>query len=402
MLARRLLILALLEQGSFAAADEQIAAYATSAELLHTSFYAWLVPIWHGMRALMRNDHALVETCLAQAEELARDAESDNAALMVFTLRVGLADATGTMSDHRELIETVMAPFAEAPMAQGYLAYYLVKAGDRPRAAQLIEQRTADGIAAIPKDAEWLTSVALLGEAGRLLGHRAAVTACAAALQPYRDLWLYDGIGAACYGRVADVLDRFVEFLDTRPGEPPVEPATGSVGELRRTGAAWSISWRGELATIADAKGVHDLATLLGHPRTPIHVLDLIGTGYTGGSAGPLLDQQARTAYRQRLRQLTDELAEAEEFADVGRTERLRAEQQFLAHELAAALGLGGRARVAGDPVERAHKAISMRIAAAIKAIDRVHAPLGRHLRASIRTGRHCVYEPEDDVTWHT
>ena len=30
------------------------------------------------------------------------------------------------------------------------------------------------------------------------------------------------------------------------------------------------------------------------------------------------------------------------------------------------------------------------------------HPPLGRHLRASVRTGRHCVYEPEDDVTWHT
>ena len=99
---------------------------------------------------------------------------------------------------------------------------------------------------------------------------------------------------------------------------------------------------------------------------------------------------------------MTDELAEAEQFADVGRAERLRTEQQFLVHELAAALGLGGRARVAGDPVERARKAVSMRIAAAIRMIERVHAPLGRHLRASVRTGRHCVYEPEDDVTWHT
>jgi hypothetical protein len=236
-----------------------------------------------------------------------------------------------------------------------------------------------------------------------LLEHRAAVTACAAAIEPYRDLWLYDGIGAACYGRVGELLDRFAEFLGTRPGEPRVAPADGSVGELRRTGAAWSISWRGEPATVADAKGIRDLATLLGHPRTPIHVLELMGTGWSGGGdAGPLLDQQARTAYRNRLRELTDELAEAEEFADVGRAERLRTEQQFLARELAAALGLGGRTRVAGDPVERARKAVSMRIAAAIRAIDRVHAPLGRHLRASVRTGRHCVYEPEDDVTWHT
>lgn len=41
-----------------------------------------------------------------------------------------------------------------------------------------------------------------------------------------------------------------------------------------------------------------------------------------------------------------------------------------------------------------------MRIAAAIKAIEKVHPPLGRHLKTSVRTGRHCVYQPEDDVTW--
>jgi len=402
LLARRLLVVALLEQGDFAAADEQIAAYARAAEQLHAAFYAWPVPIWRGMRALMRADYDAVDACLAEATKLARDAESENADLMVFSLQLGRADATGTMPDLRDLIDEIMAPYAYAPMAQAYLAYYFVKAADQRRAARLVDQRMADGIAAIPKDAEWLTSVALLGEAGRLLENRAAVTACAAALQPYRELWLYDGIGAACYGRVADFLDRFSGFLGTHPVESRTGPPAGSVGELRRSGAMWSVSWRGEPATLADAKGVRDLATLLSHPRTPVHVLDLIGSRYAGGGdTGPLLDRQARTAYRKRLRELTDELAEAEEFADAGRAERLRTEQQFLAQELAAALGIGGRARVAGDPVERARKAVSMRIAAAIKAIDRVHPPLGRHLRASVRTGRHCVYEPEDDVTWH-
>lgn len=397
LLARRLLIVALLEQGSFAAADEQIAGYAATAQQLRTPFYAWLVPIWRGMRALMRADYAQVDACLAQAADLARRAHSDNAELMVFSLRIGKADATGTMAEHRELIEAVMAPYWDAPMAQGYLAYYLVKAGERERAARLVDQRMSDGIAAIPKDSEWLSCVALLGEASRLLEHRGAVTACATALQPYRRLWLYDGIGAACYGRVADVLDRYSEFLGTRR----VQTAAGAVGELRRSGAVWTLRWHEESATISDAKGVRDLAALLARPRMPIHVLDLIGAGHSGGGdTGPVLDQQARTAYKIRLRELSGELAEAEQFADLGRAERLRAEQEILAHELAAALGLGGRARASGDPVERARKAVSMRIAAAIKAIGRVHPPLGRHLKASVRTGRHCVYEPEDDVTW--
>ncbi|MCW2540951.1 MAG: hypothetical protein JWN95_2676 [Frankiales bacterium] len=401
LLARRLLVVALLEQGSFAGADEQIAAYAAIAEQMHTAFYSWPVPMWRGMRALMRADHAQVDVCLTDAAELARRADSANGELMVFTLRIGKADATGTIADCRELIDEVMAPFWDVPMAQGYLAYYLVKAGDRERAARLVEQRMSEGIAAIPKDSEWLTSVALLGEAARLLGHQAAVTACAGVLETYRELWLYDGIGAACYGRVATFLDRFTEFLGSLPVELPVGPPTAAVGELHRTGAVWSISWRREHATVPDGKGVRDLAALLTRAGTPIHVLDLVGAGRAGGGdTGPALDQQARMAYKTRLRELTDELAEAEQFADVGRAERLRTEQEFLAHELAAALGLGGRARVTGDPVERARKAVSMRIAAAIKAIDQVHPSLGRHLRASVHTGRHCVYEPEDEVTW--
>jgi hypothetical protein len=353
------------------------------------------------MRALMRADHARVDAYLTEAADLARHAQSENAELMVFTLHIGKADATGMMAEHLELIDAVMAPFSAAPMAQGYLAYYLVKAGESDRAARLVEQRISDGLAAIPKDGEWLTCIALLGEASRVLEHNAAVSACAAVLQPYRELWLYDGLGAACYGKVADVLDRFAAFLGARPVDPPVHPTPGAVGELRRTGAVWSLSWRGVQATVADAKGVRDLAELLRRPGIPIHVLDLVGAERPiNGDTGPVLDQQARTAYRTRLRELADELAKAEQFADVGRAERLRTEQDFLAHELAAALGLGGRARASGDPVERARKAVSMRIAAAIKAIGQVHPPLGRHLKASIRTGRLCVYEPEDDVSW--
>ena len=398
LLSRRLLVMALLEQGSFGAADDQIDAYAATAERLATPFYSWLVPIWRGMRALMRADYGQLDACLSRAAELAGRAGSPNAELMVFTLKLGLADATGTMADCLHQIDAVMSPYSDVPMAQGYLAYYLVKAGERERAMRLVERRTSDGIAAIAKDGEWLTSVALLGEAARLLERRDAVRACTAALQPYPELWLYDGVGAACYGRVGQYLERFTEFLGTSVRAPAAE----EVGELRRSGTVWSVRWRGEPATVTDAKGIRDLAVLVARPRTPVHVLDLIGGAGrgAGGDTGPLLDQQARAAYKTRLRELEDELAEVEQLGDAGRAERLRAEQQFLAQELAAALGLGGRARASGDPVERARKAVSMRIAAAIKAIDQVHPPLARHLRASVRTGRFCVYEPEADVTW--
>jgi hypothetical protein len=110
----------------------------------------------------------------------------------------------------------------------------------------------------------------------------------------------------------------------------------------------------------------------------------------------------ARRAYQQRLADLEGELAEAEENADLGRVERLRAERSMLAGELAAALGLGGRARFAGDPAERARKAVTMRIRAAISAVAAQDDVLARHLRNTIRTGRVCSYQPEETVSWRT
>jgi hypothetical protein len=32
--------------------------------------------------------------------------------------------------------------------------------------------------------------------------------------------------------------------------------------------------------------------------------------------------------------------------------------------------------------------------------VDRAHLALGRHLRASVRTGVYCCYAPERDVVW--
>ena len=110
----------------------------------------------------------------------------------------------------------------------------------------------------------------------------------------------------------------------------------------------------------------------------------------------------ARRAYQQRLADLEDDLAEAEENADLGQLERLRAERSMLAAELAGALGLGGRARFAGDPAERARKAVTMRIRAAISAVAAQDDALARHLGNAIRTGRLCSYQPEETVSWQT
>jgi hypothetical protein len=153
---------------------------------------------------------------------------------------------------------------------------------------------------------------------------------------------------------------------------------------------------------------MHDLAELLIRPGQSIAAVELVeaagGPSATavGGGLGPVLDDTARRAYRRRLDELDRDLDEAEADNDHGRVDRIRAERAMLVTELAAAVGLGGRARIAGDPGDRARKAVTMRIRAAIRTIERHDPVLARHLTNTVRTGRLCSYQPETPVRWQT
>jgi non-specific serine/threonine protein kinase len=120
------------------------------------------------------------------------------------------------------------------------------------------------------------------------------------------------------------------------------------------------------------------------------------------GDAGDALDQHAKSDYRRRLRELDEELAEAERFNDSGRAERIRHELEFLNGELFAAVGSGGRNRRAASHVERARGLVSKNIRAGIKKIRGEDVALGRHFAASIRTGYYCGYLPDPDrkISW--
>jgi hypothetical protein len=68
--------------------------------------------------------------------------------------------------------------------------------------------------------------------------------------------------------------------------------------------------------------------------------------------------------------------------------------------QLAAAFGLGGRMRKAGDVADRARKAVTGRIRETIARITTEHLALGRHLENAIRTGVFCSYLPDRSPGW--
>jgi hypothetical protein len=150
-------------------------------------------------------------------------------------------------------------------------------------------------------------------------------------------------------------------------------------------------------------KGMTDLAVLLSHPGRENHALDLVGAAPTPrGDLGEVIDDAARAAYRARLAELDERLADAEADGDADASESAAAEREFLLAELSAAYGVGGRARRAGDPAERARTTVTSRIRDAIARIDTELPELARHLNASVRTGVYCVYSPESPTVWET
>ena len=120
----------------------------------------------------------------------------------------------------------------------------------------------------------------------------------------------------------------------------------------------------------------------------------------TASTEGELLDVPARAAYRERLAELRDDLAEAERHNDAGRMERARSEIGFLERELSAAVGLGGRARRTAGPEERARKAVYNRIQHILRNLQKVHPELADHLGETIQTGTSCLYRPRSAPDW--
>ncbi len=171
-----------------------------------------------------------------------------------------------------------------------------------------------------------------------------------------------------------------------------------------RSGELWRVRYEGSTVLLRHAKGFRDLACLLARPFVERHVLDLMlgdGAGRVAGDAGPVIDRDAIRQYRSRTVELRDSLAEAEAHHDLARAALIREELDFLAAELAAGCGLGGRERRTGDAVERARKAVTWRIRHAVGRIEKAHPSLGAHLARSVRTGVSCCYEPPVPITWH-
>ena len=204
--------------------------------------------------------------------------------------------------------------------------------------------------------------------------------------------------------------DRIGDSVEAGPA-PATAGSRPQGGTFRREGEYWSIEFDGEWFRVRDSKGMRHLGRLLASPGHEVHALELARPESAGsdgadpvggdlrsdalGDAGPVLDAEAKAAYRQRLADIRSDLAEADDWNDIERLARLKAEERALAHELAAAIGLGGRDRPAASASERARVSVTRAIRAALGRIAEQSRALGEHFDVTIRTGTFCAYVPD-------
>jgi hypothetical protein len=200
---------------------------------------------------------------------------------------------------------------------------------------------------------------------------------------------MHERLGAAGWARLSE---QALAGLQAVPAD--------RASEMRLVNGVRMLCFAGRQVQLPDTKGLGDIAALVGARGADVHVLTLVGHRLARMGADPVLDEQAKAAYKARLAALAGDIEDAEDAGDPGRAEALRSERDALIRELTAAAGLGRRDRKLGDETERARKTVSARVRDAVAKVGQVHPELADHLRNSLRMGTLCSYAPADPVNW--
>ncbi|MDQ4134279.1 MAG: AAA family ATPase, partial [Actinomycetota bacterium] len=323
LLGRRLRLVALLEVGDVAAADREIERFAQAAAPLNQPLYRWYVPLWRGMRALMRGDVSGAARCCGEAEEIGAQAHSDNAGMLTFTQWWVRKRYEGEFSEAGRAMAELITPEAGEPSSipsrWPYPAVAALQCGERERARAVLEEWATTGLEARIRDSEWLPETAQLAEAAVMLDCPEVARVLYEQLRPYAHRFCVEGIAAVFTGSVAWYLALAAASLghtdeadDYRSqaaaahrrvglvaGPPPLAspaptaaaaPASASApspapspdapaapdASLLWEGATWAVTYGGTSCRLRDGKGLRDLAVLLARPGEEMHCLELV------------------------------------------------------------------------------------------------------------------------------
>ncbi len=381
------------------------------------------------MYCLITGDLVAARALLEQTQRAGEESGEPDAEALVHELGAGIARQSADRSALVAQAEAFEA-FATAHgvrSAAAEAATLWLAAGRSGQARAILDRLTRSGLAAIPRDVDWLLTVTLLTEVAAGTGGLEVAAEGVDLLTPYAGRGVVNAGAVTFQGIVDDflwqachALGRAVEargwagsaatgysqlgatWWRRRVDASPPTEVTASVARLYPgKDGVWSVGCSGRTAAVSEMKGFRYLRLLLERPGVPVGALELTqavaGHPATVGqtSTGEMIDRQALAAYRRRIAELDEELMQARAWSDTSRSAALAAERGMLLDEVAAATGFAGRRRRGGGDAERARIAVRKSLAAAIGRLGDVDPELARLLRDTIRTGATCCYEPD-------
>lgn len=344
----------------------------------------------------------------------------------------------GRIAELEPAIRTFVAQLPQMPVWRSVLAFVAAETGDLDTARRILRDLAEERFDPLFAHLFWLPGLAVSALAVERLGDASLAGVLLDLLAPHAGHWVVIGYATAhigpldgylgvmhsvagdhaearrCFDRARLLCDhmgapRWADHVEARRAAsrapaPPVVPGS-LAGRLERQGEIWLMEFGGRDVRIRHSKGLSYLAYLLSRPRTLISAEELAsidaGRERTVQSGlGPVIDDRARRAYAQRLREIDEELEAAAD--DLGRRGRVEAERDALLDELRRVSGLGGRTRTAGSSAERARSSVTKLLKGAVEKLREVHPAAGRHLALTVRTGTWCSYDPDRDeeVAW--
>ena len=315
-------------------------------------------------------------------------------------------------------------------------------AGDRRKAEGALAMLCRRGLDALPRSSTWLVTMSGVADAAHLLDDIDVAREVYEILLPFAHLPLMASLAVTCFGsahhplglaaltfgdadlavthlraavrdnlalahwpavlssrrKYAEALQRAGHAEEARRQLATCAQEAEALGvkapepilSIRREGKQWLVRLGGRSALVDGGIGMAHLAVLTANPGREIDAAELVAGTNALSDLDPMitvqeqLDPEALRQYRHRLSELRGrDLSDAEQ-----------AEHDWLAGEIAAATGLGGRTRTFTDSGERARIAVGKAIRRAVSTLSSANPVIGEHVRHHVRTGRRCSYIP--------
>jgi tetratricopeptide (TPR) repeat protein len=435
-------------------AERSFAELAASAQAARNSAVDFARSAMRVMLSIRSGDLGEAERLAEQCAERGREAGDADHVGWYGAQMVAIRWYQGRIGEFVDVLSGIANSPTLSAIDNGFLAALAVaaaSAGDHRMARGAVARLRDGDLGALSQSSSWLVAMNAVVEAAALLGDVDTAAQAYALLLPHARLPIMASLAAVCVGSTHHALgvaslttgefdqaiDHFRTALEqnTALGHWPAAAmsrfrlgqALTQCGEVRageaelvaaareaamlgmvlpaarrtaavctRTGRHWRIDLGSRSAVVDDSVGMGYLATLIANPAVEIPAIDLAEprAGRSGSAAQAVLDEPALRQYRQRLRDLREEIDEADAMHDGERAARLRSDADWLADELQAATGLGGRTRQFADNPERARIAVGKAIRRALDRVGAADPVIGEQLRAAITTGMRCSYQP--------